>query len=357
MQPLYVLRGSDYFLHWRTTRFSHADRFQNVELFFCLYANYWNTPSQCNSSSSRLLGFFSALPPIWRFLQCIRRYRDSGNIFPHLVNGGKYTMSIMALVTLSLFRIEGSVSNMALFITFSLANAIYCSFWDVFMDFSFLQPNSCHFLLRDVTALKQRWAYYVIMVLDPVLRFSWIFYAIFTHDKQHSTIVSFLVAFAEVTRRGMWTFFRVENEHCANVAQYKASRDVPLPYRIEPFVERESVEVSPQIQREATQSEASGRSTGVQTPALAEASPRPSPAMSRLRADTLSTKSIRMILAQAHKQDFVKRLPADEHSLVAAEDDEDDDEMQSENEESEDMLDVEEAEDLRKDATENEGLR
>ncbi|ERT01350.1 hypothetical protein HMPREF1624_02595 [Sporothrix schenckii ATCC 58251] len=204
----------------------------NVELFFCLYANGWNSPQQCNSSHSRLLGFFSTLPPIWRLLQCFRRYRDTRNVFPHLVNGGKYTMTILSYVMLSLYRIHESHTNLALFITFSTINSFYTSFWDLFMDFSLVQLESRHFMLRDILALKRRWIYYVIMVLDPLLRFSWIFYAIFTHDAQHNTICSFFVSFGEVARRGMWALIRVENEHCANVAQYKASRDVPLPYHL-----------------------------------------------------------------------------------------------------------------------------
>lgn len=105
------------------------------------------------------------------------------------------------------------------------------------MDFSLLQPHTHHRFLRDVTALKSRWLYYLIMTLDPILRFNWIFYAIFTHNTQHSSTVSFLIGFSEVTRRGLWTLLRVENEHCANVKQYRASRDVPLPYDLDSSAE------------------------------------------------------------------------------------------------------------------------
>ncbi|OAA58003.1 signal transduction protein [Niveomyces insectorum RCEF 264] len=202
----------------------------NVALFFCLYAHGWDNPGQCNSNHSRLLGFFSTLPAIWRAFQCIRRYRDTRNVFPHLVNCGKYLMTLLSYMCLSLYRIEETHTNLALFITFSAVNSLYTSFWDLFMDFSLFQAGSRNFLLRDILALKRRWPYYAIMVADPILRFSWIFYAIFTHDAQHNTICSFMVSFAEATRRGAWVIFRVENEHCANVAQYKASRDVPLPY-------------------------------------------------------------------------------------------------------------------------------
>lgn len=81
-----------------------------------MYANHWDDPPQCNSSNSRLMGFLAALPPIWRLLQCLRRYRDTRNIFPHLVNGGKYTMSIMTAVSLSVYRMQGSRGNLAFFI-------------------------------------------------------------------------------------------------------------------------------------------------------------------------------------------------------------------------------------------------
>ena len=70
------------------------------------------------------------------------------------------------------------------------------------------------------------------MILDPILRFNWIFYAIFTGELQHSAVLSFFVGFSEVCRRGIWTLFRVENEHCTNVGRFRASRDVPLPYDI-----------------------------------------------------------------------------------------------------------------------------
>ena len=100
---------------------------QNVELFFCLYDQHWDNPPMCNSSHSRLLGFFTALPGIWRALQCIRRYVDTKNVFPHLVNCGKYTCTILFYVSLSLYRISKTNELWALFIVFGSLNSIYCS--------------------------------------------------------------------------------------------------------------------------------------------------------------------------------------------------------------------------------------
>ena len=94
----------------------------------------------CNSSHSRLLGFLSTLPGIWRALQCIRRFYDTRNIFPHLVNCGKYCFTILAGMSLSLWRIHSTTEMMAMFIVFATINSIYCSIWDVIMDWSKSNP-------------------------------------------------------------------------------------------------------------------------------------------------------------------------------------------------------------------------
>lgn len=216
------------------------------------------------------------------------------------------------------------------------------------MDFSLIQPGSRHRYLRDILALKGHWPYYFIMGIDPVLRFAWVFYAIFTHNTQHSTIVSFMVSFMEVTRRGMWALFRVENEHCANVAQYKASRDVPLPYRIEPLIDQASSDALPGTQDTEITGIQGGRrntasTTGIDTVEEGGASHRrvalPGGGVRR---------NFSKILAEAHKQDFEKkRRPEaevpEEISPGDQSDDDDGDDEQS-------LMDVQEVEQLRRNA-------
>ncbi|EKD19509.1 EXS family protein [Drepanopeziza brunnea f. sp. 'multigermtubi' MB_m1] len=318
----------------------------NIELFFCLYAHYWDNPAQCNSTHSRLLGFFSTLPGIWRALQCLRRYRDTRNVFPHLVNGGKYTMTIVYCVSLSIYRIDRAKSNLAIFITFATINAVYCSIWDLLMDWSLLQPDASKPLLRDVRGYKNPYYYYAAMFLDPIFRFNWIFYAIYTQDLSHSTLVSFLVAFSEVTRRGVWVLFRVENEHCSNVARFKASRDIPLPYSVSSDTEEDSV---PTQQPPASLAE--GRTS------------QTSPAVSRLRSHTSATleaqatpgssmrhrglqRSFTAIMANAHTEDFEKRKTpgaGDSDNLVNRRRDGDDEDAHAQGVDSSDEDDEDDA--------------
>lgn len=177
------------------------------------------------------------------------------------------------------------------------------------MDWSLLQPHASRRFLRDVRGYKgARW-YYLAMVLDPILRFNWIFYAIYTQDLQHSTFVSFVVALSEVSRRGMWVLFRVENEHCSNVARFKASRDVPLPYPVpteseEDFQRRQEVEEG---FPEATTTSAVSPAASRRRAHTGETLEAQESAGSSLRRRPTHARTFTMILADAHTQDFEKK--------------------------------------------------
>jgi hypothetical protein len=147
------------------------------------------------------------------------------------------------------------------------------------------------------------------MFLDPVLRFNWIFYGIYTHDLQHSTLVSFFIAFSEITRRGMWVLFRVENEHCSNVARFKASRDVPLPYCV-PTESEEDFERRQQEQEAPPQA----TTTSAVSPALTRRRSHTGATLeaqesvgSSLRRRVQPARTFTMIVADAHTQDFEKK--------------------------------------------------
>ena len=118
---------------------------------------------------------------------------------------------------------------MALFIAISAVNSVYCSFWDVVMDWSLGDWSAKYPLLREQLQFDHVWWYYCALVIDPILRFNWLIY-IFAKDVQHSTVVSFYVALSEVLRRGIWAVFRIENEQCANNRRLKAYLEPPVPY-------------------------------------------------------------------------------------------------------------------------------
>ncbi len=235
-------------------------------------------------------------------------------------------MTIMYYMTLSLYRINENKSLLALFITFATINALYTckmskfylkallttlAIWDLAMDWSLCQPGAQKRFLRNVRGYKPTWPYYLAMIIDPILRFNWIFYIIYTHDLQHSSIASFLIALTEVSRRGMWTLFRVENEHCANVAHFKASRDIPLPYPISPSMESGT----PAGQHPGSESPEAEATTTQASPVIsrhrsrttvAEEGESPAGPSSGLRRRA-PTRTLTSIFAEAHTQDFEKK--------------------------------------------------
>jgi hypothetical protein len=196
------------------------------------------------------------------------------------------------------------------------------------MDFSLLQPDSRHRLLRDILAIKHRWLYYVVLAVDPVLRFGWIPYVAAAHELQHSSLVSFCVALAEIFRRALWVLFRVENEHCSNVAQYKASRDVPLPYRLELFVEPGGAAAAAAVHDEQQQQLHDGHETAATTAAAASTapslsaarsapSPRPSPAPSSAAPGGVLATPVMRARAKSTAAQPIVGVPLDEYDNLA----------------------------------------
>ena len=64
----------------------------------CDYQRSWATP------------FIAVLPPFWRLLQCIRRYRDSKMAWPHMANALKYTGTISVTFLAAASRMSGNLS-------------------------------------------------------------------------------------------------------------------------------------------------------------------------------------------------------------------------------------------------------
>lgn len=214
---------------------------------------------------------------------------------------------VLYYATLSMYRIDKVTRFEAPFITFALLNAVYTSVWDLAMDWSLGNPYAKHPLLRDALAFRKVWVYYAAMAIDVIVRFNWIFYAIFAKDIQHSAVLSFAVSLTEICRRGIWTIFRVENEHCTNVLLFRASRDVPLPYEV----------ASPQAEAEQTadmQLHETETATAQSAPADIEHGTPSTPGAS-MRARGMSR--VGTILASAHAQDFERRKRPDQMAVAS----------------------------------------
>ncbi|KAB2093781.1 hypothetical protein ES319_A02G116400v1 [Gossypium barbadense] len=49
----------------------------------------------------------------------------------------------------------------------------------------------------------------------------------------HRETLAAIVASLEIIRRGIWNFFRLENEHLNNVGKFRVFKSEPLPFNYE----------------------------------------------------------------------------------------------------------------------------
>lgn len=207
----------------------------HIPFFFCAYSHHWSgmledSKNTCSPANSSAMGFFSALPAIWRLLQCARLFKDTGDWFPHFANMFKYFVSAVYYLLLGAYRMDRSERNRIALISGALLNSLYAGSWDTFVDWSLMQPQSKNFLLRDTLLFKRPSIYYCAIFANFTIRFQWVFYVFFGAQVQQSALVAYIIAVVEVIRRFIWVFFRIENEHITNLALSKAYREVPLPY-------------------------------------------------------------------------------------------------------------------------------
>lgn len=91
----------------------------------------------------------NCLPAWFRFAQCLRRYRDSKEAFPHLVNAGKYATTFLVVI-FSTLRAYHQPSYATTFdnpytILWLLSQALsstYAYTWDIKMDWGLFDRNA-----------------------------------------------------------------------------------------------------------------------------------------------------------------------------------------------------------------------
>ena len=110
--------------------------FGNIELFFCLYYRSWDSPPQCNSSHSIILGVFTCIPATMRAAQVMRRYVQTKQAFPHIANFIKYCFNIGTYAMLATYRIQRGWNFLTAFAVVASINSVYCTTWDLAIDWS-----------------------------------------------------------------------------------------------------------------------------------------------------------------------------------------------------------------------------
>ncbi|XP_029469357.1 LOW QUALITY PROTEIN: xenotropic and polytropic retrovirus receptor 1 homolog [Rhinatrema bivittatum] len=193
----------------------------------------------CIGSTSGVISLIQCIPPWIRFAQCLRRCRDSGNTFPHLVNAGKYSTVFIMVTFAALYSSEKERSHVTigvkvyfyLWVVAACVSTIFTITWDLKMDWGLLDRNiQENKFLRDETVYPKKAYYYCAIAGDILLRIFWAVNMFFAQDKSSDVaeLITSVLAPLEVLRRFIWNFFRLENEHLNNCGQFRAVRDISI---------------------------------------------------------------------------------------------------------------------------------
>ncbi|KAL1807944.1 hypothetical protein ACET3Z_024934 [Daucus carota] len=230
--PLYKVVLPDFILADQFT--SQVQAFRSFEFYICYYfsGNYKLRDNSCSSNDVyKTFGFIVAtIPYTWRLLQCLRRFFEEKDNMQGL-NGLKYFATIVAVSTRTAYSLDKSIAWKVVAIITSAIAAVSGTYWDLVYDWGLLDQKSKNRWLRDKLLVPHKNVYYVAMVLNVILRLAWLQTVLdinftFLHRETQITVVASL----EIIRRGVWNFFRLENEQLNNSEKYRAFKSVPLPF-------------------------------------------------------------------------------------------------------------------------------
>ncbi|WKA04655.1 hypothetical protein VitviT2T_022668 [Vitis vinifera] len=231
--PLYKVTLPDFFLADQLT--SQVQAFRSLEFYVCYYVwgNFKTRSHKCPESKV-FKDFYlvvAVIPYAFRLLQCFRRWVDEKDP-SHVLNGLKYFSTIAAVVLRTANELQGGMIWKIMAAASSGIATIANTYWDIVIDWGLLRWNSKNPWLRDKLLVPSKSVYFIAMVLNVILRLAWMQTVMGIRDFpfMHRTALVAVVACLEIIRRGIWNFFRLENEHLNNVGKYRAFKSVPLPF-------------------------------------------------------------------------------------------------------------------------------
>ncbi|KAK6139377.1 hypothetical protein DH2020_026885 [Rehmannia glutinosa] len=221
---LVVVTLPDFFLADQLT--SQVQALRSLEFYICYYGwgDYKLRQNSCQTND--IFNTFSyvvaVIPYSWRLLQ-----KDGMQGY----NGLKYLLTILAVCSRTAFSLNREASWKLTAWIFSVIATILSTYWDIVIDWGLFQRNSKNRWLRDKLLIPHKTVYFIAMVLNVLLRLAWMqtVMGITIFSLHRQTMVT-IVASLEIIRRGLWNFFRLENEHLNNVGKYRAFKSVPLPF-------------------------------------------------------------------------------------------------------------------------------
>ncbi|GLH09035.1 hypothetical protein R5R35_012540 [Gryllus longicercus] len=240
LAPLFYVNFADFWLADQLNSLVVA--FLDLQYSICFFVSIDNwmvakDTNYCMSYSWLLRPLVGCLPAWWRFAQCLRRYRDTKEAFPHLANAGKYATTFFVII-FSTLHTENEKKYLStsdnpffyLWVFSSILSSCYAYTWDIKMDWGLFDKKAGdNKYLREEIVYSSTGYYYFAIVEDLVLRFGWaLSMSLIEMGYIHGDLMVSILSPLEVFRRFVWNFFRLENEHLNNCGKFRAVRDISV---------------------------------------------------------------------------------------------------------------------------------
>jgi hypothetical protein len=154
--------------------------------------------------SLNILKYASGFPPIW-----LAAAASVGYFHPELPHWTAVFASINSIFS---FMVSINLESVVCYVSFTIVR-VY-SQWDIVMDWG-LFSFSRHTGLRPQCRKRYMFPYItypILVIFNFALRFSWVANRIPALASMHSSRLIFLVEVAEVLRRSVWNYYRIEWE-------------------------------------------------------------------------------------------------------------------------------------------------
>lgn len=178
----------------------YTDKVNKEQLEYC------KSPDRFSMSIEIVL-----FPYVLRILQCIRQGITAKKYFntPYFYNTLKYLSSALAIVSSYLVNTVDE-KLLGLWIFSALLTTLYSYFWDIKMDWNMFET------LRNKKNRYSRHFYYICAILNFILRFAWVMticHGVNDYICTRMEVFKFFIYFAEIFRRYIWAYLRMEKEH------------------------------------------------------------------------------------------------------------------------------------------------
>lgn len=225
--PMYDVKFIDFFLADQLCSLVRVfDDISYSVCFFCT-GSFLTRQYTCNVFSDKAKYVVAFLPYYWRVLQCFKRWstsKDKG----HLINAVKYSLSILVTLFSLLMPIYSGWAT-AVWIFFAVIATLASFAWDILRDWGLCEKGP-GFPLRTKLRLPDKRLYYLAAVMNFFMRMAWVCTISPDFFPIRKDFLLAALSLVEILRRGMWNFFRLENEHLNNCGKFRALNILVVPH-------------------------------------------------------------------------------------------------------------------------------